>query len=1112
MFRQANRNRLLRRARVIAGFHPLGLQEWVSVVLGSLTTGIAIWSIEQARWIDPQPLLTAVLGLSVLVTLLLVKSRMSDWLIYLSMITLGVVVIAWQSISLFAPVETRSAVQAWWLVVSSFQPSESTTYFAMFLVLIAWMIGYISTWFILRKQNVWLSVLAGTVAILVNLSNLPRDDYYLLPIFLLVVMLLIGQANLAKQDSWFRKRGSRYPSRGIIYLASTILGISVFAVAIAWYIPELPVDRIGLTAGGDSSEETGMGKSRFNIFAEVHSKWSWIQSLDQEILYFKDSAGRGSNIHFVITANSSGYWRTRRYDTYHSWGWTNNAISEQTLDAGASANGNEVLSEDNLLKYTVENRMKTDIVLTSGELVSADIPLLLQTLTTSEVTEELTPSSEEGATTEAGDTGNEEGDVLVVVSQQMLKPYQRYTVVASTTTVTADELSEVGGDYPFWVNDYYLQLPENFPLRVSITSRSLTQNLETPYSKAMAINMFLNEYEHELTAEAPPEGVDGVDHFLFTDKKGTCVEFASAMVVMLRSAGVPARLCIGYLQDEPDEDTGNFVIRSRDYHAWAEVYFPGYGWVEFEATPGMGTGNGTGIISVGEIFADIDETGTDEPPLDEFLYGFTLDESSLYERSSAVDKPRKTWFEFKLPPCFTIIGISLLVVLIATLVLVRLVRRFRRVNNAVEAYSKMCSLAALGKWGPAAYETPLEYGARMALALPAQAQAINNISQAYMDALYSQRKGLVQLGRGRLQKSWSEVYPSLLKHLIRLRGHAGLPGRQDRQFSPGIRAEEIVPPAGAVVTTLYPKTTGLQDDNYHIICEDLFKIYKIADLEVVALRGLDLKVKTGELMAIIGASGSGKTSLLNILGGLDTPSAGKVVVGERNLLRLSNDDLVSYLQQDVGFVWQQVGRNLLSYLSAFQNVELPLVLLGWPQEKRQQRVKELLEVVGLANRMDYKPDRLSGGEQQRVAIAVALAHNPPLLLADEPTGELDSQTAASIFDAFRSLNETYGVTIVIVTHDISITEKVNRVVTIRDGRTSLEIIRKRGVAESGAEAGETVDEFVIVDNAGRLQIPRDHLEKLNLKERVRVIISEDHINILPGETRKGESDWSREKE
>jgi ABC-type lipoprotein export system ATPase subunit len=292
-----------------------------------------------------------------------------------------------------------------------------------------------------------------------------------------------------------------------------------------------------------------------------------------------------------------------------------------------------------------------------------------------------------------------------------------------------------------------------------------------------------------------------------------------------------------------------------------------------------------------------------------------------------------------------------------------------------------------------------------------------------------------------------------------------------------------------------------ESNDYYIVCEDLFKIYKIADLEVVALRGLDLKVKRGELMAIIGASGSGKSTLLNVLGGLETPSAGRVTVGRRDLLHITPGELVSYRRQDVGFVWQQGGRNLVPYLTARQNVELPLQLLGWSPPRRRHRAAELLDAVGLGDRARHRPDRLSGGEQQRVAIAVALSHNPPLLLADEPTGELDSQTATTIVDAFRALNRRYGITIVVVTHDMSITHKVDRVVTIRDGRASLEAVRVH-TFRPPPEPSEFLDEFVVVDKAGRLQIPGDYMQRLSLNERVKVHLKEGNLVIEPEATER----------
>ena len=284
-------------------------------------------------------------------------------------------------------------------------------------------------------------------------------------------------------------------------------------------------------------------------------------------------------------------------------------------------------------------------------------------------------------------------------------------------------------------------------------------------------------------------------------------------------------------------------------------------------------------------------------------------------------------------------------------------------------------------------------------------------------------------------------------------------------------------------------------DEYYIVCEDLFKIYKTAELEVVALRGLDLKVRRGELMAIVGASGSGKSTLLNILAGLDTPSAGRAFVGGRNLLTMSAGELVEYRRRQVGFVWQQTGRNLIPYLTALQNVEVPLILDGVAPAAARARALELLEAVERADRAHHRPAQLSGGEQQRVSIAVALANNPPLVLADEPTGELDAIGAERVYEVFRALNRRYRVTIVIVTHDPDIGLWVDRVVTIRDGRTSSELIRR--VAVQGGRAEVVHDEYVLVDAAGRLQIPRAYLERLSIAERAKLLLGEDRIEVLP---------------
>ncbi|MDA1188599.1 MAG: ABC transporter ATP-binding protein [Chloroflexi bacterium] len=283
----------------------------------------------------------------------------------------------------------------------------------------------------------------------------------------------------------------------------------------------------------------------------------------------------------------------------------------------------------------------------------------------------------------------------------------------------------------------------------------------------------------------------------------------------------------------------------------------------------------------------------------------------------------------------------------------------------------------------------------------------------------------------------------------------------------------------------------------HVMCEDLFKIYKIADLEVVALRGLDLRVNRGEVVAIVGASGSGKSTLLTILAGYDNPSAGKIVVGDKDLLRMTVRQMEEYRRSEVGFIWQQTSRNLFPYLTAVENVELPMMLTN--RSDRRKRALELLELVGLVERANHTHERLSGGEQQRVAIAVALANQPPLLLADEPTGELDDSTASEILDLFGSINQEMGTTILIVTHDRDIAFKVGRVVMIKDGKMATEIRRKTSFQSisSKADTAALLEEFALVDTMGRIQVPRDLLDKLNINERARLSIENGSVVLKP---------------
>ncbi|MFX0053284.1 MAG: ABC transporter ATP-binding protein [Promethearchaeota archaeon] len=254
----------------------------------------------------------------------------------------------------------------------------------------------------------------------------------------------------------------------------------------------------------------------------------------------------------------------------------------------------------------------------------------------------------------------------------------------------------------------------------------------------------------------------------------------------------------------------------------------------------------------------------------------------------------------------------------------------------------------------------------------------------------------------------------------------------------------------------------MESTKSYIETNDLVKVYRLGDVEVQALRGLSMKVDQGEVISIIGPSGSGKTTLLNIIGGLTYATAGKSYVAGHDISSSSPAQLGHLRQRTVGHIFQTL--NLIPTLTAYENVELPMLAIGAPKDARKRRVTELLNQVGLGLRMNHKPDELSGGEKQRVAIAAALANDPPILIADEPTGDLDTETGAKIVEFLLSVNKDMGKTVLIVTHDPQIARQTDRIYRIMDGR----IIS----VQTPGEAEEATIEI-------KIQMYRDRLRETN---------------------------------
>ena len=732
--------------------------EWVSVLLVFLTLEIAVLSIEQAKWVKPQPSLTFVLVLAVLTGLFLAKRRLPGALKWCLVIIVGAGVTIWQTSTLLPLSETSSridqlivALQSLWQAISMAQPSEGTTHFAIFLIFFTWMLGYVSTWFILRRQNAWVVVALSAITILVNLSNLPDKYYGFFFFYLVAAMLLVGQTRLVKYRYQSTKDGSNYPDRGVAYFMASVFCLSILATSITWFTPEIRASSLEAVISTKMPGRKSVEEYFTNLFADVPRKQPLLKADEQGEFSFTDVCeSNEDDVHFVITSESPHYWRTRMYDVYASSGWTNSSTTEHILRqeaVGAERDGSAGRRE---ITYSVEVHLRTDIVLTAGEFVSSDIPASLQVLT---------PSSLDLTQEQAS-----MGKIVTVVTPYTLEPKQRYTVTASTISATPAELAEAGDDYPSWVTDYYLQLPPTLPVRVRQLSEEVTEKAPTPYEKIQAISDYISRFPYDLQTEPPPEEADGVDNFLFIQQSGTCSNFASAMAVMLRAAGVPARFCVGYLPGEWDADTENYIIRAKNRHAWAEVYFPGYGWVEFEATPRAGSVRGiVGVEAVGEYgMWDMWGMGGWEESVDIPSGGRITGTTS-----DSTTSPAWLW-------PIILLGISavvLVLVLIFTLrsAVSRRIWHFEGTDYASEIYTRMCDLAALAKLGPRPQQTPLEYCAQLASEFPQQAKSINTIVQAYLERRFGQREEPELTLKWELLKSRRNVYDALLERLPRRR-------------------------------------------------------------------------------------------------------------------------------------------------------------------------------------------------------------------------------------------------------------------------------------------------------------------------------------------------------
>jgi transglutaminase-like putative cysteine protease len=774
----------------------------VAILLGMFY--VLVDSVTRAAWITPQPSLIATLVFAVIAGAVVAKSWPTRWLSVMLALVAGIGVILWQLIEIqpAATLNARAtqleqAFRTWWQATISGQPCPGTIQVAMMFLLFTWLIGFISAWFLLRKQNPWIAVLLGATGLLFNLSYVAAEEFGSFIWFTLASLVLIIVVASFRQYQWFGRQPVNLKRLGIKFLLPATVGLVAVAIVGAWMIPQYHSRPLNNLANNSPWADKVNG-SLSNFFAAVPAQKPPANFASLGGLIFASSSKLGTEPLFIIQTDNPTYWKTKTYDVYTSRGWLTSTQQYEALKGGQIVNTTETPEAYSDLEYIVIPQVNTDIILVAGQLISGDIPLKMG---------KLAPE-----------------DTTAVLSPKTLLRYQPYTLITRVPVANTAQLLRSGNQYPDWVTSRYLQLPADFPDDIVQLTQSLTLGFTSPYEKALAVHDYLATIPYSLDYEAPPPDTDGVEYFLFSSRTGDCTYFASAMAVMLRAVGVPDRLSSGYIGGSWNADKGSYAIRGSDGHAWPEIYYPGFGWIPFEATPGFATsgfyGSPTAVSpglsddTIFEALADSNQalavdqavemspgpTSVSEAPVSEAgpispgdsqtdpeadisvpeengdTTPISSDQTDLTNGYGA-DTAAPTGNGINPIPnasneSFRIGSMLLALAFVICLGIWQLNLRRKPLSARLDAhavYTRLCFLTSLAGLGPQAQKTALEYSDKLTGAMPAQAQAINHIVAGYVIARYSRKKVLDKTDLDRMWVSWRSVRRALLRRILHLK-------------------------------------------------------------------------------------------------------------------------------------------------------------------------------------------------------------------------------------------------------------------------------------------------------------------------------------------------------
>lgn len=708
----------------------------ISLILAMLILVSVAWPLQKAGWGEGlPPLFLLILGGAALAFIL--NKRLPPLLCHALAILLGAFFILLLAITITPGqgffgkmINLFWEIAIWIYAVQSGEIQGGNIEFIILLLGIFWTMGYMTVWQVLRHHQWWATVLPAGLVLLLTLYNLPEDFYFYFPVYLVLSFLLIAHISIGKrQEQWQRSYITLSTPLRFFHLTFVLIFI-LSGVLVAWKIPSInaaPLSgAINRLSGPWSFIEYQFGR----LFASLPARKPILSLKWNESHVFGGEPRLTENVIFTVGKGPPHYWRAKIYDRYNSQGWFSSPLFLQMFapEFTESPEGKDRQREN--IKHTVRLNAVTDTLFTSGVPFISDTPAQL--------------------------AGRESApwDIFQVRSMVEMHINQKYEIESLISVAAPEELRQADSKYPPWVEGNYLQLPRTVPQRVRELSKEITRRASNPYDKAVSVQEYLKKtYPYSLKISSPPKGSDGVDYFLFTQKAGYCDYFASAMAVLLRSSGVPARLVVGFATGEWDESRQSYIVRELNYHSWPEVYFPGYGWVEFEPTPpeALEFSNSlqrqTGIV-----------TGGGEEEEEDFLGGAI----ALAEG----DKLASILAGMQSIKGYTLIT-AFLILMGLCFVYYIWWGRLANLGHPAVIYAKMCRLSSLAGLGPKPHQTPLEYSMALSRSLPSRSASISLITQSYIATMYSSHKFLSYFEQERINKAWRSLRGPLVKQMFR---------------------------------------------------------------------------------------------------------------------------------------------------------------------------------------------------------------------------------------------------------------------------------------------------------------------------------------------------------